>query len=246
MPIALSAQAIRMSWFTLPPHVFASADDGPPTGPTVELFDAIAARMGYQVEWVGPLPISRIDSERETGALHLDGGILTIKTSTSVKQLFYPARAYFEAVPCIGVLKTSPLQKVESIVDIDGYRIGFVKVLASIYPPFIADHKDRLVLDELSGEDWTSRNIQKLLEGRLDAVFELNRYSLSYEAAIAGVGDKIRILLLPAAPLEHYFVFFRSSPRAKTLLDSYERAVAGFRFDYGSMLEAEIERRAPR
>jgi ABC-type amino acid transport substrate-binding protein len=249
-PSAASEEAIRMSWFTLPPHVFppesAAAADGtplPPTGPTIALFDAIAARMGYRVEWVGPIPLSRLDSERETGELKLDGGVMTVKTRTSVKQLLYPARPYFSAVPCLGVRSGDPLRKIASIEDIAGYRIGFVKTGAAVYPPIIADHRDRLVLDELAGEDWTLRNIQKLLEGRIDAVFELNEYSLSYNAAIAGAEGRMRILSLPGAPLDHYFVFNRNSPRAGALVEAYDRAAAGYRFDYDAMLKEELARR---
>jgi hypothetical protein len=137
-----------------------------------------------------------------------------------------------------------PLRRIGSIQDIDGYRIGFVKTQSPVYPSFIADHADRLVLDELAGEDWTLRNIKKLLEGRLDAVFELNKYSLSYNARMAGVEDNIRILPLPTSPIDHYYVFSRNSPRARALVEAYDRAVAGFKFDYDSMLEAEIARRA--
>jgi ABC-type amino acid transport substrate-binding protein len=243
-PVGLSAQAIRMAWFTLPPHVFAPIGDGPPTGPAIALFEAIAARMGYEVRWVGPLPLSRIDLGRESGELNIDGGILTIKTPELDKQLLYPSRPFFASIPCLGLRADNPLRRIESIRDIDGYRIGFVKALQPIYPTLIAEHRDRLVLDELSGDDWTTRNILKLLKGRLDAVFELNRYSLSYAAAMAGVGSEIKILLLDADPGDHYFVFHKTSPRAQALLDAYERAVAGFKFDYEAMVEAEIARRA--
>jgi ABC-type amino acid transport substrate-binding protein len=243
-PFHASGQAIRMSWFTLPPHVFPSEGGGRPTGPTIELFDAIAARMGYKVDWVGPIPISRLDSERETGELRLDGGILTVKTATSVKQLLYPSRPYFSATPCLGVLADNPLRRIDSIEDIDGYRIGFVRTFASVYPPFLADNRDRLDIEELSGADWTRRNVQKLVEGRLDAVFELNEYSLLYEAEMAGAGGRVKIVYLPSAPLDHYFVFNRNSPRAQALLDAYERAVAGMKFDYGAILDAEIALRA--
>jgi ABC-type amino acid transport substrate-binding protein len=246
-PLSASAQAIRMAWTALPPHIFAqegAEGGGPPTGPTIALFESIAARMGYRVDWVGPLPLSRITSERETGDLKLDGATMSIMTPDWLKQQLYPSRPYFSAVPCIAVRSDNPLHKVDSIADIDGYRIGWATTLASIYPPIIADHKDRLVLDELGGEDWIARNLQKLAVGRLDAVFELNRYSLAYAAAMEGLADKVRILLLPGDPLNHYFVFNRNSPRAQALLDAYERAVAGMKFDYGAMLDAEIARRA--
>jgi len=250
LPLSAAGQAIRMSWFTLPPHVFppeASAGAGAsknPTGPTIELFEAIAAEMGYEVEWIGPIPLSRLDSERETGELRLDGGFLTVKTELSVKHLLYPARPYFPAVACLGLRADDPLRSIASIEDIAGYRIGFVKTQSPVYPHIIAANRDRLVLEELGGEDWTLRNIQKLLEGRIDAVFELNEFSITWNAAIAGAAGKIRILPLPSEPLDHYYVFNKTSPRAQTLVAAYDRAVARMKIDYLAMLQAEIARRS--
>ncbi len=246
LPLSASGQAIRMSWFALPPHVFPPESGteagarGNPTGPTIELFEAIAAEMGYDVEWVGPFPLSRLDSERETGELGLDGGFLTVKTDISVNFLYYPARPYFSAVACLGLRSDNPLSAISSIGDIEGYRIGFVRTQSPVYPPIIADNRGRLVLEELGGDDWTLRNIQKLLEGRIDAVFELNPYSIAWNAAIAGATGRIKILSLPTPPQDHYFVFNRISPRAKELVEAYDRAVARMKFDYRAMLEAEI------
>lgn len=242
--IAASGQPIRMAWFTVPPHMFPPQDGSlAPTGPTIELFNAIAARMGYSVEWVGPIPLSRLDRDRETGELGLDGGVLTIKVDDWTQYILYPKQPYFVAEPCFAVRNDNPLKKIDSIRDIEGYRIGFAMTLKGIYPSIILDNRDKLVIDEITGEDWTSRNIQKLLDGRLDAVYELNRYTVLYSARMAGVADKIKILLLPADPLAHYFVFNKTSPRAQELLQAYERAVAGMKFDYNAMLEAEIARR---
>jgi ABC-type amino acid transport substrate-binding protein len=241
-PADLTAKSIRMAWATLPPHNFAPEGDGPPTGPNIELFNAIAARMGYKVEWVGPLPLSRITSEQETGELGLDGTTLAIKTPEWIKNLLYPSKPYFTATPCLGVRVDNPLQKINTIRDIDGYRIGFAKTLASLYPPVIANNKKRLILDELTGDDWVKRNLRKMFEGRLDAVFELNKYSILYEAAMLGEENNVKCLLLPSETLDHYYVFFKISPKARILLNAYERAVAGYKFDYNAMLEAEIAR----
>jgi ABC-type amino acid transport substrate-binding protein len=241
---SLPAQAIRMAWFTVPPHMFPPKDGTTiPTGPTIDLFNAIAARMGYSVEWVGPIPLSRLDRDRETGELGLDGGVLTIKVDDWTGYILYPKQPYFVAEPCFAVRSDNPLKKIDSIRDIEGYRIGFAMTLKGFYPSIILDNRDKLVIDEITGEDWTSRNIQKLLDGRLDAVYELNKYTLVYSATVAGVADKIKILLLPADPLAHYFVFNKTSPSGRELLEAYERAVAGMKFDYNAMLEAEIARR---
>jgi ABC-type amino acid transport substrate-binding protein len=231
-----------MAWFPVPPHVFAGPAGKPPTGPTIALFEAIAARMGRAVEWVGPIPINRLGDYQKTGGMSLDGTILHIKTPAVIDLLYYPSHPYFVARPCLAVRSDNPLPSIRTIDDIKGYRIGFIKTLSSNYPAFIADHRDVLVIDELSGEGWVSRNLQKLLSGRLDAVYERNQYTLPYQAAIDGVQAKIKVLLLPVDPIPHYFVFHRSSPRAAELLRRYESAVAGWDFDYDAMVQAELRR----
>jgi len=229
-----------MAWFSLPPHVFAPIGDGPPTGPTIALFEAIASRMGKRVEWIGPIPLNRLGQEQQTGELGIDGTILHMRTPVTAKLLLFPSRPYFVAAPSLGLRADNPLSKIEGIKDIAGYRIGFVKTLSSNYPPFLAENRDLIVIDELSGEDWTARNLRKLLEGRLDAVYERNQYNLPYAATIAGIGDRIKVVPLPMEPIGHYFVFHKTSPRAQALLEAYERAVRGFAFDYDEMVKAEM------
>ena len=236
-----AARPIRMAWFPVPPHVYATAEGGPPTGPTIVLFNAIAARMGVAVEWVGPIPINRLGIYQKTGEMDLDGTILHIKTPAVIDLLYYPSRPYFIATPCLAVRAENPLMAIRSIGDILGYRIGFVKTLSSNYPPFINDHRGELILDELSGEGWVGRNLEKLLSGRLDAVYERNQYSIPYQAILDGIEEKIRVLEIPAEPIPHYFVFHRTSARGAELLRKYEEAVQGMDFGYDAMVRAEIE-----
>jgi len=97
-----------------------------------------------------------------------------------------------------------------------------------------------VILDEPGGEDWTSRNLQKLLAGRLDAVYERNRYTLVYQAVVDSVEDKIKVLSIPAEPIGHYFVFHRTSSQGAELLKLCEQAVGGWEFDYEARVQVEI------
>jgi len=238
----VAAPVIRMAWFPVPPHVYASEDGGAPTGPTIDLFNAIAKRMGYKVEWVGPLPIYRLGIYQKTGEMNLDGAIMHMKSPVTLSLLYFPSRPFFMARPSIAIRIDNPLMTVQSINDIRGYRIGFVKTLAGGYPPLIDEHRNQLVMDELSGQDWTRRNLNKLLAGRLDAVYERNQYSLPYQAAMDGVEDQIKVLSFPSAPIPYYFVFHRTSPQGFELLEKYEKAVAGMEFDYDALVLAEMKR----
>lgn len=236
------AETLRMAWFVVHPHVFASPDGKSPIGPSVELFSQIAKRMGCKVEWVGPLPLSRLGSEQKSaiGSLRLDGTFLHIKTPAIERYLLYPRAPYFIGHPSLAVLATNPLTRIRGIEDIRGYRIGFVKTASLSYPPIILANRNVLILDNLSGENWTSRNLQKLLANRLDAVYERNQYTLAFQAAVDGIADQVKILDLPGEAIPHYFVFHRNSKRASGLLDRYEEAVAGMKFDYDAIVRSAI------
>ena len=238
---SLQAETIRMAWFAVPPHV-TTADGGMPKGPSIDLFNKIAARMGCTVEWVGPYPISRVGQEQKAGKGSLDGTILHIRTAAVEPLLLYPRRAYFIARPCIAVRMDSPLKHISTIEDIRGFRIGFVKTLSLSYPPMITNNLDKVIIDDLTGENWTSRNLARLLLGRIDAVYERNPYTLLYQAALDGIAGRIRVLELPDAPIAHYFVFHRNSTKAEKLMRLYEKATAGMNFDYDAMVRSEIER----
>lgn len=236
----LCAETIRMAWFKVPPHVTVAADGVTPKGPTIELFNTIAARMGCTVEWVGPYPLSRVGLEQKAGSGSLDGTIMHIKTPAVAPLLLYPSRAYFIAHPCIAVSAESPLKRITSIDDIKGFRIGFVKMLSRGYPPMMLNNLDKVVIDDLTGDNWAARNLARLLLGRIDAAYERNQYTLPYQAAVDGIDSRIRVLELPTEPIPHYYVFHKNSPKAEKLLRLYEKATAGMNFNYDAMVRSEI------
>lgn len=235
------AETIRMAWFVVPPHV-TIAEDGTPTGPTISLFETIAARMGCTVEWVGPIPIKRLGEYQKTGGMDLDGAYMYQKTEDNTRYLFYPAVPYFIGIPSLAVRLDDPLEEINSIEDIEGYRIGYVKTLSSRYIPMIEDHRDKVIINDLTGDDFTSRNLHKVLSRRLDGAYERNQYTLAFQAALDNISDQIKIVSIRGYPIPHYYVFNKNASGGADLLRRYEEAVAGMDFDYDAMVKAEIER----
>lgn len=241
-PGSPAAETIRMAWFALPPHVIPSEDGKMPTGPTISLFEAIATRMGCKVEWVGPIPLNRLPIYQKTGEVKLDGAFLHIKTEAILPFLYYPRKPFFIGIPSLAVRSDNPLKEIRSFEDIKGYRIGFVKLQSVKYPPIIENNRDKVMLDELTGENWSGRNLAKLLAHRLDAVYERNQYTSAYHATVDKISDRIKIIPLPGPSIRHYYVFHKSSPRGADLLRRYERATAEWNFNYDAMVIAEIKR----
>ena len=157
------AETIRMVWFIVPPHVTVADDGVTPQGPTITLFNAIAQKMGYTVKWYGPLPLTRLGLYQKQSESAIDGTILHIKTPAVFPYLYYPHEPYFIGKPSLAVRADDALTFIKTIEDLRGYRIGFVKTFSMSYPPFIKNSRDTVIIDDLTGENWTSRNLGKLL-----------------------------------------------------------------------------------
>lgn len=240
-PGAGRAETIRMAWFPVPPHV-TIAEDGTPTGPTISLFEAISGRMGCTVEWVGPIPIKRLGEYQRVGGRDLDGTYMYQKTEGNTRYLYYPKAPYFTGIPSLAVRAEDPLLEITSIEDIEGYRIGYTKTLSSRYIPLIENNRHRVVIDDLTGAKFTSRNLRKVLSRRLDGAYERNQYTLEFLVALDNIADQIKIVPIRGYPIPHYYVFHKNASKSADLLRRYEAAVEEMAFDYDEMVKAEIER----
>jgi hypothetical protein len=86
----IGAETIKIGYFPHKPHQYQTESSGKPRGATVTYFEAVAAKMGYEVEWVGPLPINRLIDYLKEG--RVDGGAhLAVLSSELLKKLEYAA-----------------------------------------------------------------------------------------------------------------------------------------------------------
>ena len=83
------AETIRMGYFEVRPHIYTSETSGLPAGAAVTFFEMVAKNMGYDVDWVGPLPHARLVSYLEKGE-EIDGDPIMSMTPEREKFLFFP------------------------------------------------------------------------------------------------------------------------------------------------------------
>ncbi len=237
----LHAETITMGYFEHRPHMM-TAEDGTAHGATITYFEMMAEKMGYEVEWVGPLPTGRMLKMIDDG--ELDGHPQAIPGMSEIQdQQYFGEQSFFQSKPVFMVRKENPLQAITTIEDVEGYRVGWVQhVRAS---QFVFEHQTHFKMDLIAAnETMWDRNLQKLLADRVDAVHELNQFTLAYVAAQMGIGDKVKTLLLPEPPMPVYIVFSKHSPKGKQLLEAYNQvqAEAGFGHeDYMTLIQAEME-----
>lgn len=235
----LYADTIKMGFFMLPPHTYTH--DARAQGAGIAFFEAVAAKMGHTVEWIGPLPLPRLTEYLKTGG-QVDGTVGFPKIPAFENFLYYTDNPLYMGQPILGVAKKhSKLTKIESIDDIRGFRIGLVKSSSGRYNPLIDNHRDVIKLEELGGEKWMEQNIEKLLSGRLNALFDRQQYTLPFVAATLKLEQEIKILPMPSPPTPMFVTFSKASQQGKALLEQYNAAVSKVDLDYKNLLQKETE-----
>lgn len=235
----ISAETIRMGFFNLPPHMYAAKESDKSQGLSIAYFEMVASQMGHKVEWVGPLPLPRLNNYLAHGEEGLDGSIHFPKQDFLEIFLYYPDNEYYSMHPVFIIKKEHPLIQINSIDDVRGYRVGMHDV--PLPTAFIANNRDQLHLEPIPGEEWACQNLKKLLANRIDAIYDLNQYTILFEAIKLGLHLQIKILPLPDPPEKTYVVFAKTSDKGKRLLEQYNAVIKKSSIDYHILAEKEID-----
>jgi ABC-type amino acid transport substrate-binding protein len=212
---------------------------GKPGGASIAYFEAIAAQMGYTVEWVGPLPHLRFINNLKTGENGVVGGIAVAKFAETEAFLDFPETPYCLLQPVLAIRQENPLQAIRTIDDIQGYRIGFMTV-DQPYTPFLETHREQLRFETIASEDWVRQNLLKLVNDRLDAVFDRNAHTLLFEAVRLKLDQAIKILPIPDQPTPLYVGFSKAAPQSKRFVEQYNTAVEALHLSYEDLLNKEL------
>jgi ABC-type amino acid transport substrate-binding protein len=238
----LYAGTIKMGYFMLPPHQFKADEPGAKhMGAGITYFEAVAAKLGDTVEWVGPLPLPRLTEYLKTGT-QIDGTVGFPKVPAFEEFLYYTATPLYMGQATLAVAKSSPLTEIKDIDDIRGFRIGLVKSSSNRYNPLIDENRSVIQLEELGGDKWMEQNLEKLVSGRLNALFDRQPYTLAYVAATLKLDQQIKTLPMPSPPSPMFVVFAKSSKQGKALLDKYNANVSQVNLNYEELLQTEIKK----
>lgn len=233
------AETIKMAWFVLPPHMYPDEGSGQPRGAGIAYFEAVAAKMGYTVEWVGPFPLNRFADTVHNARGGVVGQLFGVRFPMYEPYLHFTDVPFYEMQASLAVRQDNPLTAIHTIDDIEGYRIGFTSG-AGGYTPFLEAHRDQLHFEELFGDDWMARNLRMLADDRVDAVFDRNAHALPFAAAQLKLDTQIKILPLPDEPIGAYVAFSKAAPQHDRLVEAYNAAVKSVDFSYDDFLAKEF------
>lgn len=237
----LQAETMKVGYFINKPFIYVDEATGKPRGSKVKLVEMIAEKMGYTVEWIGPLPLLRYATYLKEGTI--DMGTSVVKLPEIEEIVYYSAHPTDLVQTVFIVRKDNPLTQISSIQDVAGYRVGW---FADMTPSqFVQDNLASLQMDYMPVSDtMDNQSLEKLLLNRVDALHQMNAYSLPFIAAEMHVLDQIKVLPLPEPPTPVYIGFSKKSPRGQRLLEQYNAAQAELAIgpeDYARFIQEEFD-----
>ena len=180
-----------------------------------------------------PPPV-RFLNDLKTAENDVVGATTIVKYAQTEAFLEFPDMPYLLAQSTVAVRQEDPLQEIRTVDDLQGYRIGGMAG-DELPAPF-----DQLQIEPLSGERWVQQNLQKLIAGRIDAVFSRDASTFPFDAARLELGTKIKLLPLPAPPTRLYVSSRKATPQSKRLVEQYNAAVNALQLNFEELFDKEL------
>ena len=215
---ALSAETIRIGYFSAPPFAFKDKQTDALKGASVDFLEKfIAPQMGVEIIWAEKaMSVPRLMSMLENH--ELDAAAYLGFRQDRLSILTYPIHPYYETQPVLAFLKDHPIERIQTIDDIAGLKIGYSS--KSFLSPLMRDN--RINFEFVTTGNTILLNLRKLLDKRIDAQYQPESPILLYYAKHLHAEDKIKILRLPEKKIKVYTAFSRKSDN--TLAQRFDRA----------------------
>lgn len=215
LPLAAPAAPLKVGGFVVAPLITGHAT-APLQGALRDYLEQeVVKRAGIELVWTAPTTIPRAMENLRTGAID----ILLLTSGRIDTPGIVPATWHFlRTQPHLAVLKTSPLQSVQSLQQLAGVEIGWAG--GTLVPPALADIP--IQWQFLTVADWQTANLRKLKMGRIQAVFFENEYSPRYYAA----SEHMEIHLVKLPMQERQFTMAYSPKADREAVAQFDKAAA--------------------
>jgi len=210
---------LRIGYWHIPPHVI-EAVGGKPKGAAISYFDEyIGPELGMTIAWDENItPPTRLMDQLRQG--RKDAMIFLGKTKERTEYLNYPD-PYLDIPQTLAFLKGHPINRITEISDLYNLRVGFL--LGGRLPDVLRD--DRIQFDLIAGERLFPRNIEKLLLGRIDAIYAPLTIALTNIIKQMEVGDQVKLVPIEfLEPVLIYTVFSKKTVN-EAVIEKYNKAL---------------------
>ena len=210
---------ISVVFFQSYPHNYIN-EKKETVGVAVNYMNTLAHKAGFKVDYVGPIPFTRIMEQLRDGTI--DGAMFLSYKKERLKFLNYMSKPFDQGGQILLVKKDHPLVSLKNLDAIKDWRIGY---FAGASKGILENRKDlNLHWDELSGDTWRDQNILKLKNGRIDAIYDQSRISLLLTAKRMGFKEEFKKLEFSSGNEKLYIAFSKKSPHSN-LVEIFEKAI---------------------
>ena len=211
--------ALKIGYFDIPPHV-VKAEDGKPQGAAISYFEEfIAPHFGMPFEWNTEVTApTRLMNQLRSG--EIDAMIFLGRTKEREGYFHYPD-PYLVIPEALVFKQDHPISKIADVRDLHGLTLGFL-VGGRIPDPL---HDARIKFDLIAGKRLMERNLEKLLLGRIDAIYAPLSTALVNIVDDMGLRDQIKLVPIEfLGPVEIYMVFSKKTV-SRSIVDKYNIAL---------------------
>ena len=215
LPLAVLAAPLKVGGFVVAPLITGQAATPLQGALRDYLEQEVVKRAGIELVWTPPTSVPRAMENLRTGAIDI---LLLTSGRIAAPGVIPTTWHYLRTQPHLAVLKTSPLQSVQTLQQLAGMEIGWAG--GTLLPPALAEVP--IQWQFLTVPDWQAANLRKLKLGRIQAAFFENEYSPRYYAAAAHMD--IHLVKLPMP--EREFTMAYSPKSDKQAIAQFDKAAA--------------------
>ena len=217
---AVQAQeTLSMGYFGLPPHVI-QVEDGVPKGAAISYFNEyIAPHLGVPVNWdTEATPPTRLMDQLRKG--EKDAMIFLGKTEERTRYYHYPD-PYLIIPETFLFKKEHSVSKITKVSDLHDLTVGFL--VGGRIPEQLRD--DRIEYDLIAGKRLFERNVEKLLLGRIDAIYAPLSTALVDIIDEMDVRDQVKLVPIEFLDLVQIYTVFSKETVSEGIVEKYNKAL---------------------
>jgi len=213
----LFSQTVKIGFFHGYPTNFIDEKSGEVTGHTIEYLKDFITEIGYDIEFIGPLPFPRLLGLLKSGEIDALLGMSKIKERE--EYVYYPDESYRVSVPNIFVLNESEINEEMDSSELSKYTYSSRNGAA--LPGILIEIENILEITYLSRDTWIDQSLQMLELGRIDGIINESELSIIAAAKRLGLHNKIKMIMLPGNLDSLYLGISRNSPIGSEFIKKY-------------------------
>jgi len=217
--VVQAQETLRIGYFDLPPHV-TRVEGGIPKGAAISYFEEfIAPHLGVSIVWdTAATPPTRLMDQLRNG--EKDAMVFLGKTKERTGYLHYPD-PYLIIPETLALMAAHPIDRVTNVSELHGLTVGFL--VGGRIPDPLRD--DEITFDLIAGKRLLERSVEKLILGRIDAIYAPLSTALVNIIDDMEVGNQVKLVPIEFLDLVKIYTVFSKKTVGEHIIKNYNNAL---------------------